>query len=233
MSKPGTSRLRSRQVLADEDLCDVFDIISDNNAWIEDYHDNVDESCNNGGVQKRGLRSRHQAGPAKIFISNLNVGFSRADLHDFFARQGDICETAIYYDRFGKPMGAAHVVFEKRTDAVRAQKKYDGFKLFGRKVSVKIDDGSSSEEMTIKSSTKKPTSLNDSGNGESDKRRSGATTGRGGGRGAAAARRAATAKKQAAEQLQAELEAFVSQVHLSDSTPRDCEYDREHNFLDQ
>ncbi|KAK8396305.1 hypothetical protein O3P69_005389 [Scylla paramamosain] len=169
-----------------------------------------------GGGGGGGLRQT--SGPAKLLISNLDFGVSDSDIHELFGEFGAMRNAAVHYDRSGRSLGTAHVVFERQADANKAIKQYNGVLLDGRAMNITIEGGASSGRITSAAPVKRlqggPKPVGGGyGGGRGSRGMRGNARGRGGGRGGRGFGRGARAKVPTAEELDAELDAYVNQVN--------------------
>ncbi|GAU22411.1 hypothetical protein TSUD_122970 [Trifolium subterraneum] len=74
----------------------------------------------------------------KLYVSNLDRGVTNEDIRELFSELGDLKRYAVHYDKNGHPTGSAEVVYNRRSDAFAALKRYNNVLLDGKPMKIEI-----------------------------------------------------------------------------------------------
>jgi len=160
------------------------------------------------------------SGPVKVLITNLHPQVTDSDIRELFGEFGSLMSASVHFDSSGTSLGSAQVYYSKWASAVRAKQQYNGVHLDRRPMRVAIEGESSAGHGGQPMVKRLDTGYGGRGMGGAPPRgMGGAPRGRGaprggargrGGRGGASAPRPAEKKNKSAEELDAELDSYLS-----------------------
>jgi len=111
----------------------------DTSKWAHDRYDEEEGGDDFEIAEEFGVVSNPGPGiqtGTKLLISNLDFNVSDDDIKDLFQSVGDVKKAAIKYDKSGRSIGTATVVYTRKQDAITALKKYNGVGLDGKPMKI-------------------------------------------------------------------------------------------------
>ncbi|KAL5018207.1 hypothetical protein ScPMuIL_003929 [Solemya velum] len=186
-------------------------------TWQHDLFDG-----GSGPIRRLGGTGGGGSQDGKLHISNLDFGVNDSDIQELFAEFGPLKKAAVHYDRSGRSIGTAEVIFERRADAVKAMKQYNNVPLDGRAMTIQLigsEGGSFSASMRLGSTQRQGGGGGGGGGGArygggGGGRGRGGSRGRGGGRGRGRGGGGQNRKTPTAEELDAELDAYNAKMEV-------------------
>ncbi|VVC38125.1 Hypothetical protein CINCED_3A022276 [Cinara cedri] len=94
-----------------------------NASWTHDMYEGPKRQQMRGGLSTTNIH--------KIVISNLDFGVTSTDIQELFDEFGPLKTATVHYDRSGRSLGTADVVFDSKNAALKAVRQYNNVPLDG------------------------------------------------------------------------------------------------------
>ncbi|XP_025422835.1 THO complex subunit 4-like [Sipha flava] len=101
-----------------------------NSSWTHDMYEGPKRQQIKGGLSTTNIH--------KIVISNLDFGVTSKDIQVLFNEFGPLKTAAVHYDRSGRSLGTADVVFGSKNAALKVVHRYNNIRLDGRPMKIEL-----------------------------------------------------------------------------------------------
>ncbi|KAK3250680.1 hypothetical protein CYMTET_39954 [Cymbomonas tetramitiformis] len=105
-------------------------VVDDDDAWEHDLYENARQPVR--------IRTGALETGTKLIVNNLDFNVSNEDIKELFEELGDVKRANVNFDRSGRSMGTAEVVYARRADAMNAMKRYNGVRLDGKAMDIEM-----------------------------------------------------------------------------------------------